>query len=940
VSGSLEPERERGPFRRQRTSGASATATIGNGLYATWWHGSNVHPATQSLQRWSVALLGAGLLVGSIGTAVATGNSVFLQPEGLAALAVISLGVVGVGVRTARSDTAPEHTARVTLWIGAAVAGSALLGAGTIALLADGLSVGLLAGAAAYFGTVGAIVGVLLGYNDWRRREQAATARSVRAAISQIDDAVAIVDGDGTFTLVNEAFVDLYRFDGVEELIGEDWRIRYDDEEIERMERSILPELQETGSWQGETTGVRADGETFTQELSLTRLADGQVVAIVRDVSERKARDREVERLALESTGTGIWEWHLATDEVVWNESLERLVGMEPGEFGGSFEDFAELVHPDDVPTMEAAVQEALEGGEMYQTEFRMERTDGSLLWAEARGRLIGEGEDRRMVGIISDVTDRKRRVSRLEETSSRLHLALGGASPAIWEWNTETDELVWNESMERTLGYAPGAFDGDFGDFVESVHPEDRATVYEAVEEARQGQSVTSTECRVADADGEYRWLDIRGKFVEQDGEEWMIGLVRDVTDRETYRRELERRQAMIESLQEATRLLIDASDVESLCESATEAAEEVLGAPLVGIWLADDAGERLQPVAATDAARETFGEAPTYVPGDGSLSWDAFESGEVRVFDGSAETTGTVNPDTVVRHEIVVPIGDRGVMNVATTEDRHFDDADVYGARVLAANLVAVIDRTSRETELRRQTDQLEFFNSILRHDVLNGMTVINARAELLADDLDGRHAEYAETILKWSENVSAVTGRVQRVLETLTGEEDAANLEPVDVSAIVAEHVGRLDTTHPAVTFEADVPDGVTVLADELLSDVLGNLLTNAVEHNDDADLTIRIDLEVADDRVRLEVADDGEGIPDDRKETVFRRGETGHAKETGSGFGLFFVDAMISRYGASIHVEDNDAGGATFVVELARADAPTAGPTATSVSDTDA
>lgn len=879
---------------------------------------------TPPLKQWSIVLVGVGLLVTSVGAAVTAGSSLFVQPVALAMLVVVHTGVAVVGLGLVRSGISSASAAIVTGRIVGSVLGVAILVTGALTLLLDGVGLGDVIGAAAYFSTVGAVIGLAIGYTDARRHTHASVARSARAAIEQSTDAVAIVDAAGRFSIVNDAFVDLHRFDDAEELIGEEWRIRYDDEELERMEQSILPELEATGSWRGETVGIRADGDSFTQELSLTRLEDGQTVAIVRDVSDRKERDREIERLALEGTGMGIWEWHLATDDVVWNESLERLVGMEPGEFGGSFESFAELVHTDDVSKMEGAVEDALDGGEMYQTEFRMERVDGSIMWAEARGRLIGEGEDRRMVGIISDVTDRKQRVSQLEETSSRLHLALGGASPAIWEWNTETDELLWNESMERTLGYGPGEYDGDFGDFVESVHPEDRATVYEAVEDARGSDAVTSAECRVETADGEYRWLDLQGKFVEEDGEECLIGLARDVTDRETYRHELERRQDMIEALHEATRTVIDAPDVEAVCEAAVEAAEEVLDAPLVGIWLADDARERLEPIAASDAARETFGEAPTYTADDASLSWEAFEAGEVRVLDDSTETSEPANPDTVVRHEIVVPIGDLGVMNVATTEDRPFDDVDVYGARLLASNLVAVIDRTRREAELRRQTDQLEFFNSILRHDVLNGMTVINARAEILASELEGKQAEYAETILKWSDNVTAVTGRVQRVLETLTGEDDAVTLEPVDVSAIVAEHLDRLETTHSEVDFDADVPEGITVLADELLSDVLGNLLTNAVEHNDETELSIRTTLTVTDDVARIEIADDGEGVPDDRKESIFRRGETGHAKETGSGFGLFFVDAMVSRYDGSVHVEDNDRGGATFVVELPRVD----------------
>ncbi|WP_248515328.1 PAS domain-containing sensor histidine kinase [Salinarchaeum laminariae] len=880
-----------------------------------------VRASTRTVKQWSVALLGVGLLCGSIVTAVAAARGLFLETGAVVVLVGTSVGVTAYGVWLLYRGATPDWTFSIARWVGGTVVGSTLLGALTILLLADGVSVGLLAGMVAYFGTIGGGIGVLLGYNDARRREQASEARSVRAAIEESTDAIAIVGPDGTFSLVNDAFLELHRFDSRDEVLGEDWRIRYPDDDAEHVETEIAPELEETGTWRGETTGVRADGEQFTQELSLSALDDGQVVAIVRDVSERKRRDREVEQLALEGTGMGIWEWQFATDEVVWNESLEQLVGLDAGSFGGTFDDFAEFVHPDDVSAMQSAVEEALDGGEMYQTEFRMERTDGTVMWAEARGRLIGSGDDRRMVGILADVTDRKQRVSALEETSSRLHLALGGASPAIWEWNVDTDELVWNESMHGILGYDPGEFSGDFTEFVEMIHPDDHATVFEGVAEARNADSVTSVDVRVADKSGEYRWIDLRGKIVEDDGATKMIGLARDVTDRETYRHELERRREMIERLHEATRTVIDAADVDAVCEAAAAAAGELLDAPLVGIWLVDDAGERLLPAAASDAAIEEFGEPPTYTSDSQSKSWEAFASGEVFVLENPDASDGALNPDTTVEHEIVLPIGDIGVMNVGTTGDRPFDEVDVYGARVLASNLVAVIDRARREEELRRQTDQLEFFSSILRHDVLNGMTVIRSRAEILAEQTTGQQQEYAETIVKWCGNVTDVTGRVQRVIEALTAPEASTSLSTTDVTALIDEQLDRLRTTHTHATFERDLPETASVEADELLSDVLGNLLTNAIEHNE-GEITVRTSVEVGEEFVTIEIADDGSGVPDDRKETIFRRGETGHAKETGSGFGLFFVDAMVGRYGGEVSVVDNEAGGATFVVELSR------------------
>jgi signal transduction histidine kinase len=219
------------------------------------------------------------------------------------------------------------------------------------------------------------------------------------------------------------------------------------------------------------------------------------------------------------------------------------------------------------------------------------------------------------------------------------------------------------------------------------------------------------------------------------------------------------------------------------------------------------------------------------------------------------------------------------------------------------------------------------MEFFNSILRHDVLNAVTVIGSRGEFLAAELEGEQARYAETIVSWSRDVEDIVQRVRSVLDTLTGSGDP-QLEPVDLAAALYTELDRVRTTYSGVTVETEVPETVTILGNDLVDDVLGNVVTNAVDHNDAEDLHLSITVEERDDEVVVRVADDGGGVPDEHKETIFRRDETGHAKSTGSGFGLFFVDAMMAEYGGDVRVDDNDDGGATFVLTFRTADQETA------------
>lgn len=227
-------------------------------------------------------------------------------------------------------------------------------------------------------------------------------------------------------------------------------------------------------------------------------------------------------------------------------------------------------------------------------------------------------------------------------------------------------------------------------------------------------------------------------------------------------------------------------------------------------------------------------------------------------------------------------------------------------------------ITERRKREAELERRNEELEVFNSLLRHDVLNGLTVIRTRADILAEELEGEQRQFAETIVKWSDNITGLVGRIRTVLATLVGEE--TELERVNLSRVLREQIDTINSAYPAVEFDSDVPDDVFVVANDLLADVFKNIITNAVEHNDPERLRVKTTVSVDVDTVTVTIADNGTGIRDEIKDEIFRRGRTGHVKRTGSGFGLFFVDGMVTAYGGSVRVEDNDQGGATFVIEL--------------------
>jgi len=251
------------------------------------------------------------------------------------------------------------------------------------------------------------------------------------------------------------------------------------------------------------------------------------------------------------------------------------------------------------------------------------------------------------------------------------------------------------------------------------------------------------------------------------------------------------------------------------------------------------------------------------------------------------------------------------------------------------IAGFLIGLLFVRAREDarQARQIGEQLEFMHSILRHDVLNSMTVVRARAEHLDAHLDDGHEESVEAIENQAESVIDLARRARAMVDAVATE-TAVEPEPMDLSRILEDEIATVRASYDDVTIRASVPENVYVLGDEMLAEVFGNLLGNAVQHNDKPRPRIRVDMGVGSGTVITRIADNGPGIDDDRKTEVFERGES----SSGGGFGLFFVKTMVGHYGGEARIEDRtemavpgaesvaDGDGSVFVVELPRAEEP--------------
>jgi signal transduction histidine kinase len=247
-------------------------------------------------------------------------------------------------------------------------------------------------------------------------------------------------------------------------------------------------------------------------------------------------------------------------------------------------------------------------------------------------------------------------------------------------------------------------------------------------------------------------------------------------------------------------------------------------------------------------------------------------------------------------------------------------FMAGETQTGRSLVVSDVTEAERYRRELE--RKTEQLEALNRIVRHDIRNDMSVVLGWGETLEEHVDEAGTDTLDRILRTAQHTVELTRTAGDFVESLTDEEQL-ELKTLDLRSHLVTELDTCRNTYPEAEFH--VPENlpsVPVRAHEMLSSVFRNLLNNAVQHNDAETPEVTVSVDDRGETVAVRIADNGPGIPDERKEKIFGKGERGLRSE-GTGIGLYLVQTLVDQLNGSARVEDNEPEGAAFVVELPKA-----------------
>jgi PAS domain S-box-containing protein len=251
------------------------------------------------------------------------------------------------------------------------------------------------------------------------------------------------------------------------------------------------------------------------------------------------------------------------------------------------------------------------------------------------------------------------------------------------------------------------------------------------------------------------------------------------------------------------------------------------------------------------------------------------------------------------------------------------------VTGARIIYEGapatlnvLTDITDLKRAEVSVRAANAKLNLLTSITRHDVNNQLTVMQGYIGLARDQ-----AGTAQPISSYLEKADDAGGKISRMIAFTKGYQQFGVQAPVwhEVQPLVSSAAEGVMSGTLAV--ENRVPPGISVYADPLIAQVLGNLLENAARHGEKVTRVV-FSAEDKGDHLEVICEDDGVGVPPDEKERIF-----GHGYGKNTGLGLFLAREILGITGITIHESGVPGAGARFVITVPKEAYHTKVPAAT-------
>jgi PAS domain S-box-containing protein len=648
-------------------------------------------------------------------------------------------------------------------------------------------------------------------------------------------------------------------------------------------------------------------GKTETGETGSVEL-----IGAVMDVTARKLTEIELRRSkahladAQTLSRTGAVGLEPSTKRMFWSDEAARIYRYPPGT-----EPTPDLLlqrsHPDDVDFFKDIIERGTRGETNFDFEHRLLMPDGSIKHVRVLTHCVkDEGGNEELVGAIMDVTERKLAEEALRRREAYLADAQRLSHTGSWAWNVRTRAQFWSEELYRIFGLDPQETGPTWAQFMERVHPEDRAEIEERarIESTAKDWADLHGDFRIVLPDGTTKHIhsvshpgrDSSGEITE------IIGTSIDVTEHVLLTQELRRREAF---LTEAQRISHTAS-----------------------IAWDPDSGQTIW----SDETYRIFEFDPSVKPTREMVLQRVHPEDRAGLQEVIARLAGGA---TQFEHSYRLLMLDRRVKHVRAIVRLM---GQISGTPLLIGTLQDVTESKLAEDALNRARSELA---NVARITTLNALTasiahevnqplagiVTNASTclRMLHSDppnVDGAR-ETARRTIRDGNRASDVITRLRALFS-----KKEFTLEPLDLNDATREVIALSlsDLQRNRVILRSELAEDLpTVIGDRVqLQQVILNLVRNA----SDAMITVedrprellvtteKDDSTQKDDcgRVRLSVKDAGVGFTPEVRDKLFEAFYT--TKNDGMGIGLSISRSIIEVHHGRLSAASNDGPGATF------------------------
>lgn len=355
------------------------------------------------------------------------------------------------------------------------------------------------------------------------------------------------------------------------------FRIRTSDGQTRWIEHICQSVVDDNGTY----LGIRASNRDITgrkqieEELrkhreQLEKLVEARTGELARanrmlrsEIAERRraeaAHKRSEERYALaqRAASIGSWEWDIRTGQLYWSEQIEPMFGFTPGSFGGTYAAFLESVHPEDRQRVMAAVDASVEQGANYGIEHRIVWPDGTVRWVSETGDVLRDDEGRpaRMLGVVQDITRRRRVEDALRESEEKFrNVAEQSPNMIVIVLN---DRIVYaNTKCQAMMSYTREELYAPDFRFLCLLAPECQDQVLDSFRAHLNTDTVPPLECVFVTREGQRIDAILAHRRIRYQGDLAILGTVTDITGRKQVEKALResegRYRHLVESLQE----------------------------------------------------------------------------------------------------------------------------------------------------------------------------------------------------------------------------------------------------------------------------------------------------------------------------------------------------------------------------------------------------